>query len=180
MSWSRIYYIDVGVGKLLMMKCSQVLSNWINWYLLFSFCKFWCTLYLRICFCLKRNMPWLEFRIKFIRDSVRSFQRALVGFNNIWIFFIFRYFEFLCLKYLVHPSKWRVELGAWEVLLFFRSGRNRIFFRTAYIWPMNCSLEKSVWFTNIFLPLKESLTLFQIWIFLLYLHLFCPNWIYPR
>ena len=27
------------------------------------------------------------------------------------------------------------------------------------------SLEKSIWFTVIFLPLKESLTLFQIWIF---------------
>ena len=27
------------------------------------------------------------------------------------------------------------------------------------------SLDKSVWFTIIFLPLKESLTLFQIWIF---------------
>ena len=32
-----------------------------------------------------------------------------------------------CLKYLVHSSKWRVELGVWEVIFFSRSRGNRVF-----------------------------------------------------
>ena len=40
---------------------------------------------------------------------------------------------------------------------------------------MYYNLEKRIWFRIIFLPLKESLTLFQVKIFFLYLQLICPS-----
>ena len=50
---------------------------------------------------------------------MRSSHRALVGFNNLLIHLIFEGLnEYLCLKYVAHPSKWRVEPGASEVLFF--------------------------------------------------------------
>ena len=78
--------------------------------------KFLCQLYLRICFSLKRAKPWLEFSIKsiFNQYSMRSFQRALVGFNNFWINFIFREFNWVSMSKM---SKER--LSAWEVWFFF-------------------------------------------------------------
>ena len=101
MGWSRISSIGMGIGNLLLVKCSQALSSWIKKSSLFCFCKFLCLLYLRICFCLKRAKTWLEFGIKLIFNqySMRSFQRAFLGFNNLWIHFIFRkLIECLCLK----------------------------------------------------------------------------------
>ena len=49
-----------------------------------------------------------------------------------------------------------------------------IYFGIVKIWHMYHNLEKRVWFRSIFLPFKESLTLFQTWKCLLYLRLFCP------
>ena len=46
----------------------------------------------RICFCLKGARSWSEFRINFNQCSMRSFQRALVRFNKLWIHFIFIWF----------------------------------------------------------------------------------------
>ena len=40
---------------------------------------------------------------------------------------------------------------------------------------MYYNLEKRIWFRIIFLPLKESLTLFQVKTFLLFLQLICPS-----
>ena len=116
MGWWRISSIDMGAGSLLLVKCSQTLSSWIKKSSLFCFCKFLCQLYLRICFCLKRAKPWLEFSIKsiFNQYSMRSFQRALVGFNNFWINFTFREFNW------VSMSKVSKEcLSVWEVWFFF-------------------------------------------------------------
>ena len=156
----------MGAGNLLLVKFSQVLSSWIKKSPLFCFCKFLCQLYLRICFCLKRAKPWLEFSIKsiFNQYSMRSFQRALVGFDNFWINFIFE--EFDC----VSMSKMSKEfLSVWEVWLFYCSGglcilfsnSFLIYFGKVYIWTMYQSMDK-IWFIIIFLPLKEILTLFQI------------------
>ena len=39
-----------------------------------------------------------------------------------------------------------------------------LYFGIVQIWPMYHGLDERVWNTIIFLPLKESLTLFQIWI----------------
>ena len=173
----------MGVGNLLLVKCIQALSSWIKKSSLFCFCKFLCLLYLRICFCLKRAKPWLEFSIKsiFNQYSMRSFQRALVGFNNFWINFIFREFNW------VSMSKISKEcLSVWEVWFFFIVPEKivysfsisfLIYFRIVYIWTLYQSLDK-IWFIIMFLPLKESLTLFQIWSFLLNFHLFCPSWSY--
>ena len=114
MVWWRISSIDMGAGNLLLVKCSQTLSSWIKKSSSFCFCKFLCQLYLRISFCLKRAKPWLEFSIKSIFNQyrMRSFQRALVGFNNFWINFIFREFNWV--------SKMSKErLSVWEVWFFF-------------------------------------------------------------
>ena len=185
MGWSRISSIGMGVGSLLLVKCCQALSSWIKKSSFFSFCKFLCLLYLRICFCLKRAKSWLEFSIKsiFSQYSMRSFQRALVGFNNFWINFIFREFNWVSMSKM---SKER--LSVWEVWFFLLFRRKLyilfsisflIYFGIVYIWTMYQSLDKS-WFIIIFLPLKESFTLFQIWSSLLNFHLFCPNWSYQE
>ena len=81
----------------------------------------------------------------------------------------------LCLKYLVRSSKWGVDLGVWEVVFFPVPEKIVYSFLRFPFWYI---LEKRIWFTIIFLPLKESLTLFQMWIILLYHHLFCPIWSY--
>ena len=52
----------------------------------------------RICFCLKRARSWSEFRINFSQYSMRSFQRALVKFNKLWIHFIFILFNCVLVK----------------------------------------------------------------------------------
>ena len=40
---------------------------------------------LRICVSLNRTKPWLELNIKFNQYGIRSFQKALVGFNKLWV-----------------------------------------------------------------------------------------------
>ena len=116
MGWWRISSIDMGAGNLLLVKCSQTLISWIKRSSLFCFWKILCQLYLRICFCLKRAKPWLKFSIKsiFNQYSMRSFQRALVGFNNFWINFIFREFNWVSMSKM---SKER--LSVWEVWFLF-------------------------------------------------------------
>ena len=65
---------------------------------------------------------------------------------------------------------------SWDIGGFFPFRGNSIFFdflldkfsNSIYLSNsiyMYYSLDKRIWFTIIFLPLKESLTLFQIWIF---------------
>ena len=101
MGWWRISSVDLGAGNLLLAKCSQTLSSWIKKSSLSCFCKFLSQLYQRICFCLKRANPWLEFGINsiFNQYSMRSFQWALVGFNNFEsILFLENLIECLCLK----------------------------------------------------------------------------------
>ena len=74
-----------------------------------------------------------------------------------------------CLKYLEQWSKWRAELGVWEVVFFTVPEQIVcyffVYFGLVQIWKMYHSLDKRVWFTIIFLPVKESLTLFQISIY---------------
>ena len=142
MGWWKISSIGMGAGNLLLVKCSQTSSSWIKKSSLFCFCNFFCELYLRISFCLKRAKPWLEFSIKsiFNQYSTRSFQRALVGFNNFLINFIFREFNWVSMSKM---SKER--LSFWEVwfFLFFRRKLHILFsisfliyFEIVYIWTM--------------------------------------------
>ena len=80
----------------------------------------------------------------------------------------------LCLKYLVHSSKWRVEPGVWGVVFSSCSRGNCIFFFGIF-WSMYHSLDKRVWLLITFLPLKENLTLFQIWISFAILSIFLSD-----
>ena len=72
--------MHVGVEDLLLVKCSQELIKWLN-KKLFYFCEF--LVDLRILFCLNRAKFWLKLSIKFNKYSMRSFQKAMVGFNNL-------------------------------------------------------------------------------------------------
>ena len=192
MGWSRISSIGVRVGKLLLVKCSQALSNWIKKSSLFCFWKFLCLVDLKICVYLKSARPWLEFRIKFNLYSMRSSQTALVGlliFESILFIYLFILFHWISMSKI--PSA-PLQLKNWSRCLWDRifypflrksyilSLSFLIYFGIAYIWLMCYSLDKGIWFTITFLPLKESLTLFQTRTFLVYLHLFCPNWSYRR
>ena len=93
----------INAGKLLLVKCSQPLSNWIKKSSLFCFCKLLYLLDLKICFYLKRARSWLEVRVKFSRYSMKSFQRALVGLNNFWIHFIFIKFNWVSMSKIPSP-----------------------------------------------------------------------------
>ena len=165
MGWSRVSSIDMGAGSLLLAKCSETLSSWIKKSSLFCFfSKFLCLLYLRICFCLKRAKPWLEFSIKsiFNQYNLRYFQRELVGFNNFWINFIFREYNW------VSMSKMSKEcLSVWEVSFFLLFQRKLyilfsisflIYFGIVYIWTMHQSLDNKNWSHSV----KLSLILSQL------------------
>ena len=172
MGWWRISSIDMCAGNLLLVKCIQTLSSWIKKSSLF-------------CFCFKWAKPWLEFSINSIFNQyrMRSFQRALVGFNNFWFNFIFREFNW------VSMSKVSKECLSFRKVWFFLLFRSKlyicisisflIYFGIVYIWAVYQSLDNR-WFIIIFLPLKKSLTQFHIWSFLLNFHLFCANWSYQE
>ena len=83
-----------------------------------------------ICFYLKRARPWLEFGIKFNRYSMRFFQRALVGLNNLWIHFIFIEFNWVFMPKVLSST---LQMASWARCLrgsvFFCLRRNWIFFQ---------------------------------------------------
>ena len=104
------------------------------------------------------------------------FPERIVGFNNLWIHFIFR--EFNCVfmskipSPLVHMESWARRPGGCIFFLFHRKSYI-LFWYILENYKFGYSLDKRVWFAIIFLPLKESLTLSEIWsFFLLYLPLF--------
>ena len=87
---------------------------------MFCVCKILCLVDLKICPCLSRTKPWLELSIKFNQYSIKSFQKTLMGINNLWIHLVFN--EYLCLKYLAQTLKWRAEQGSWEASFFIVRG----------------------------------------------------------
>ena len=125
------------------------------------------------CFCLNKHKPWLELFFKLNKYSM-SYSRGhwwgLIIFKSIEI--LESLIEYLCLKYVVHTSKCRVEL-------FFFSISSLINFGIAYIWPI-FPLYKGIWFTILSFSSKESCTLFEILIFLVgtptsICHFFCRS-----
>ena len=108
--FKNFLYSYVEVGKLLLVKCRQILSNRIKKSSLFFFGKFLCLLDLRDYFCLKRATLCLEFRIKFNWYSMRSFQKELMGFNNLWIQFIFRDFNWVPMSKIPTPT---LQMESW-------------------------------------------------------------------
>ena len=107
---------------------------------MFRFCKFLWLLDLRICFHLKRVRPWSEFRINFNQCSMTSFQRTLVGFNNLWIHFIFIQFNFMPMSKTPSPA---LQMGTSTRCLggriFCCSNGHCIFFFHFHFW---CILEQ--------------------------------------
>ena len=105
-------------------------------------------------------------------------------FNNILVHFIFREFNWVSMSKMPTPplymeSRARCLRGC----IFFAFQRNTyilsisllIYFGIVYVWPMYHSFGKKTWLIIIFLPLKESLTLLDVWNSLLYLLLFFPR-----
>ena len=119
-SWSRISSIEVGTGKLLFVKCSQALSNEIRKSSLhFTVLQILVSGRSRNLFYLKKARTRLKFRIKFNRYSMITFQNSLVDLTTFEsILFLKSLIECLCPKYLVHSSKRRVKVDAWEVEIF--------------------------------------------------------------
>ena len=144
------YIFGCSAGNLLLVKCSQALSSWIKKSSLFCCCKFLCLLYHRFCFCLKRAKTWLEFSIKsiFNRCSMRSFQRAFVQFQNLWIHFIFRKFNWVSMSKMSNefPSAWETwfSLSFHRKLYILFSISFLIYFVIVYIWTVYQSLDKRI------------------------------------
>ena len=128
------FSLHVRFGKLFLLKCSQALSNWMEKSSLSFLCKPLCLLDLRICFCLKRANPWLKFRSKFNWHSMKSFQRALVGFNNLWIHFTFMDFNWVFMSKIPFPP---LQMESWvrclESCFFFLSTGNRVYFKNFFM-----------------------------------------------
>ena len=108
--WSRIYSINLGVGKLLLAKRSQAFRIWRKKSSLLWFCRLLCLIERRIWFCLNKAKPWLEFKIRFNRYSIRSFHRALLGSSNLWIHFIFREFNWVSMSKIPNSH---FQMGNW-------------------------------------------------------------------
>ena len=130
----------------------------------------------RICFCWERARSWSEFKINFSQNTAWDLSRRehwwdLISFESILLLSTL----ILCLsktvKYLACPpnGELRSQPRRFYFLLFQR--KLHIIFSVSFLIFWNSinlayeyhSLETRIWFLIIFLLLKESLTLFQIW-----------------
>ena len=108
---------------------------------------------------------------------MKYFQRALVGFNNLWICFIFREFNWMSMSKIPSPplpmESW--DWCLWGIAFFFRSRKIvyyffdvlfDIFWNKIYLTYVAQFGQENLVYDYLFTsPLKESLSLFQIWIF---------------
>ena len=115
-------------------------------------------------------------------DLFRENWWDLITFESI--LFVYSFFVCQFLKYLVHPSNRRDQLGVWEVA-FFSLAEEIVFsffyflfdifwnsINVAYVSQLG---EEDLIYDYLFTS-QCSLILFQIKIFLLYLRLFLPIW----
>ena len=102
---------------------------------MFCLCKALCLVDLRICVYLNRTKPWLELSIKFNQYSIRSFQKALVGFHKLWINLVFKEFNWVSMSKIPYPpfqmESWTRCLGG---LIFCSSRKNCICFFQFPFW----------------------------------------------
>ena len=93
---------------------------------------------------------------------MRFFQRALLGFKNLWIHFIFSEFNCVSMMAKISSPLFKME-KSWTTCqggcIFFPVPEEIIYSSLVYfgilqIWPMYHSLDKRVWLTII--PFKES------------------------
>ena len=106
-------------GKWLV-KCSQALSNWIRKSSLFCFCRMFVASWPKDLFLSKKGQ-FTDYSLELSSiDTAWNFSREhwwdLITFESI--LFLESLIVSLCLKYLVQSSKWRFELGIWEVVFF--------------------------------------------------------------
>ena len=94
-------------------KCNQTLSNDTK-FSLFHFCTFLCLVHLKICVSLNGAKPFLEFSIKPNRYILRPFQRAILGFSNLWIHLSFKEFYWLSMPKIPYPP---FQMGSWAMCL---------------------------------------------------------------
>ena len=129
----------------------------------------------RICFCRKRSRPWSEFRIHSNQYSIRSFQRVLVGFNNLWMHSIFILFNCVSWsKMFTRPFQIEIWARCLEVAFFpvpeeivysFLNFLFDIFWNSINLNSIELYKGFCLRLSFYLLPLKESLTLFHIRIF---------------
>ena len=94
------------------------------------------------------------------RYSLRPFQRAILGFSNLWIHLSFKEFYWLSMPKIPCPP---FQMGSWAMFLggriFLLQQRKlyvlfSVFFQTyfgiVYIWPTYNSFDQRIWFTIIF------------------------------
>ena len=93
-----------------------------------------------------------------------------MAFYNLWIHFIFREFNFFSMSKIPIPL---IQMESWTRCVrgsFYLLAPEEIvysflvYFVIVQTWSIYHSLDKQVWLLIMFLPLKESLTLFNIWI----------------
>ena len=132
------------------------------------FCKFFRLDDLRICFCLNKHQPWLQLFFNFNQYSMRPFQRALAGFNNLGIHRSSREFNWVCMSKIPSPH---FQMESWTIAFSIFSLIN---FGIEYIWPIYQSLDKEIWFTIsfFFIPRELHSVHFFSWATHLYMSLF--------
>ena len=93
-----------------------------------------------------------------------------MAFYNLWIHFIFREFNFFSMSKIPIPL---IQMESWTRCVrgsFYLLAPEEIvysflvYFVIVQTWSIYHSLDKQVWLLIMFLPLKESLTLSNIWI----------------
>ena len=134
------------------------------------FCTFLDLLDVRICFCPKRANSINTY-------SMWSFQRALVGFNNLWIHFIFRKINWLSVTKIPGPLL-QMEKVAWQVVIF--SVPREVIYSFNFLFDI---FRNSIYLT--FVPklsfyLAKRVSPIPDMNFWLQLHLFFLNWSYWR
>ena len=108
----------MGIVNFLLMKYRQGLSNFIKKPHCFASVSFLCLLVdLKICVCLNRTKPWFKLSIKFNQYSIRSFQKALLGINDLWTHLVFK--ELSIYVWNVYPTLQNGELTRFLGFLFF-------------------------------------------------------------
>ena len=126
----------------------------------------------------------MELSVTFNQYSMRSFQRALVGFNNLWNHLIFKECNWVCTSKIPSPP---FQMGNWAKCLTCRiysllqrkfnslfSIFIQIYFAIAYIWPTYHSFDLRISFTVAIFSLSKRAKFCRKYEFsLLNCHLFC-------
>ena len=128
---------------------------------MFCFCKFLWLVDLRICFCIKRARPWSKFKINLINRAWDLSREH--WWDLITIHFVFVQFNCVSMSKIPSPPREFSWLSERSYFLLFHRKLHifflfffLIYFGIVLIWHLYHRLDKRIWFTIIFLPLKEN------------------------